>query len=88
VFAHGMSGFLKERFSECSTASPLVLPPIVEVNAERKQYRCPSCPNNVDFRRRHSIRLQTDESRRPWRRLGTKIDACRRPILCELQRLY
>jgi hypothetical protein len=92
VFAHGMSGFLKNAFGvldgfpgTCAASCNA----IAEVNAERtvqmsimsEQRRLPPS--------RHSIRLQTDESRSgAMGRFGTTIDACRRPILCELQRLY
>lgn len=54
LWAHGTSGFLKERFSECSDGFPVYLcsvcNTIAEVNEERGEYRCPACDNNVDFR--------------------------------------
>jgi hypothetical protein len=87
VFAHGMSGFLK-RFSRVLDGFPIT--PYLLL----KSYKAQTVQvHHVEQRRlpasRHSYAFKLmSRSGGHGRRFGTTIDACRRPILCELQRLY
>jgi DNA-directed RNA polymerase II subunit RPB2 len=54
LWAHGTSGFLKERFSECSDGFPVFVcggcSAIATVNPGRELYKCSACSNTTNFK--------------------------------------
>jgi DNA-directed RNA polymerase beta subunit len=55
LWAHGTSGFLKERFLECSDGFPVYYcggcSAIATVNPARELFKCTACQNTTNFKK-------------------------------------